>query len=124
MNTATFLETPAMAEYLISKGGDPNEVDGDKISLLAWATISNRLSTVQMLLAHGAKLDSVDRFGMTPLLYAASINHGDTSVMEKLIAAGADTSAKTKEGLTALDLAKRYDHEDMAKVLAVKTAAR
>src|SRR4029077_10046175 len=121
---ATFLETPAMAEYLISKGGDPNEVDGDKISLLAWATISNRLSTVQMLLAHGAKLDSVDRFGMTPLLYAASINHGDISVMEKLIAAGADTSAKNKEGLTALDLAKRYNHEDMAKVLAVKTAAR
>jgi len=79
---------------------------------------------LQMLLARGAKLDSVDRFGMTPLLYAASINHGDTSVMEKLIAAGADTSVKTKEGLTALDLAKRYDHEDLAKVLAVKMAAR
>jgi ankyrin repeat protein len=124
MNAATFLETPAMAEYLISKGGDPNEVDGDKISLLAWATISNRLNTVQMLLAHGARLDAVDRFGMTPLLYAASINHGDTSVIEKLISAGADTAAKTKEGLTALELAKRYNHENMAKVLAVKTAAR
>jgi ankyrin repeat protein len=44
--------------------------------------------------------------------------------MEKLIAAGADTSAKTKEGLTAFDLAKTYHHEAMMKLLAAKTAAR
>jgi ankyrin repeat protein len=124
LNYATFLEGPAMLEYLISKGADPNEVDDDKISNLAWAAIANRVSIVQSLLARGAKLNPVDRFGMTPLLYAASINHGDTSVLEKLIAAGADTSAKTREGLTAFDLAKTYHHEAMVKLLAAKTAAR
>ena len=55
---------------------------------------------------------------MTPLLYAASIYHGDTTVMEKLIAAGADTTAKNKEGLTAFDLAKTYHHDAMVKLLA------
>jgi ankyrin repeat protein len=124
LNYAAFLESPAMVEYLISKGADLNEVDDDKISILSWAAISNRVNIVQSLLARGAKLNPVDRFGMTPLLYAASINHGDTTVMEKLIAAGADTNAKTKEGLTAFDLAKTYHHEAMVKLLAAKTAAR
>lgn len=113
-----------MLEFLISKGGDPNEVDDDKISNLAWASISNRVSIVQSLLAHGAQVNTVDRFGMTPLLYAASINHGDTAVMEKLIAAGADPTAKNKEGLTAFDLAKTYHHDAMVKLLAAKTAMR
>lgn len=124
LNYATFLNAPPVVEFLISKGGDPNEVDDDKISNLAWASISNRASIVQSLLAHGAQLNTVDRFGMTPLLYAASINHGDTTVMENLIAAGADTAPKNKEGLTAFDLAKTYHHDAMVKLLAAKTATR
>lgn len=124
LNYTTSLDGPAMLEFLISKGGDPNEVDDDKISNLAWASISNRVSIVQSFLAHGAQVNTVDRFGMTPLLYAASINHGDTTVMEKLIAAGADTAAKNKEGLTAFDLAKKYHHDAMVKLLAAKTAMR
>jgi ankyrin repeat protein len=121
---ASTVHSSAIVEYLLSKGADANEVDDDKISVLAWATIANRLNTVQTFLAHGAKVDSVDRFGMTPLLYAASINHGDTAVMQRLIAAGADTTARNKEGLTALELAKGYNHQAMVKLLAVKTAAR
>ena len=61
---------------------------------------------------------------MTPLLYAASIDYGNTAMLETLVAAGADTSAKSREGLTAFDLAKTYHHEALAKVLATKTAAR
>ena len=123
LNYATFLEGPAMVEFLLSKGADPNEVDDDKISVLAWAAIANRPGAAQAFLARGAKPNPVDRFGMTPLLYAASINHGDTLMIEKLIAAGANLNAKTKEGLTAFDLAKNYNHEAMAKLLASKTTA-
>lgn len=124
LNYSTTLDNPAMLEFLMRKGGDPNEVDDDKISNLAWAAIANRVSIVQSLLAHGAQPNTVDRFGMTPLLYAASINHGDTTVMEKLLAAGADTTAKNKEGLTAFDLAKTYHHDALVKLLAGKTATR
>jgi ankyrin repeat protein len=122
MMYAVFLE-PAMVEYLISKGVNPNEVDDDKISPLSWATIANNVRMVQSLLARGAQVNHVDNFGMTPLLYAASIDFGDTAVLEKLIAAGADVSAKNKEGLTALDLAKSYRHQAMASLLAGKTNA-
>jgi ankyrin repeat protein len=57
---------------------------------------------------------------MTPLLYAASIDYGDTAVLEQLLAAGADVSAKNKEGLTALDLARNYSHQRIADLLAKK----
>jgi ankyrin repeat protein len=124
LNYSSTSADSAMVEYLLSKGADPNEVDDDRISVLSWATISNRLGAVQAFLLRGANMNAVDRFGMTPLLYAASINHGDTAVMQKLIEAGADTSAKNKEGLTAFDLAKSYHHDAMVKLLGAKTAVR
>ena len=121
---AIFDDDAALVEYLIGRGADPNELDNDKISILGSATIGNHAATVQVLLARGAKVNHVDNFGMTPLLYAASINFGETTVLEKLIAAGADLKAKNKNGLTAFDLAKSYRHEAMANLLALKTAAR
>jgi ankyrin repeat protein len=115
---------PALVEYLISKGADPNEVDPDGISILGWATIINRPQTVKALLAHGAKVNHVDRFGMTPLLYAASINFGDTEVLDTLIAGGADLKATNKQGQTAADLARAYNHPVMVSRLVSKSAGR
>ena len=117
---ATTLDS-GMVEYLINKGASPNEMDDDKISVLGWATIANNVGAVQLLLARGAQVNHVDNFGMTPLLYGASVDFGDTAVMEKLIAAGGDVSAKNKEGLRALDLAKNYRHQALTNLLAGKT---
>jgi ankyrin repeat protein/alpha/beta superfamily hydrolase len=124
MAYATFGGDSAMVEFLTGWGANPNEVDTDSVSVLAWATIGNHLGTVQALLARGAQVNYVDSLGMTPLLYAASINFGDTAVVEKLIASGADLKAKNKEGLTAPDLAKKYNHTAIATLLATAPAPR
>lgn len=121
---ATFSDASNVVDFLIGRGANPNEVDSDGISVLGWATISNRIDTVRVLLERGAKVNHVDKLGMTPLLYAASIDFGDTAVMEKLIASGADLKAKNKEGMTALDLAKNYHHTTMASLLAARAASR
>jgi len=61
---------------------------------------------------------------MTPLLYAASIDFGDSAMIELLIRPGARTDARTKEGLTALDLARKYNHTHLvASLQPLKTAA-
>jgi ankyrin repeat protein len=119
---ATFTGDPDLVEYLISKGANPNEVDDDGISMLGWAAVANHARTVQTLISRGAQVNTVDKYGMTPLLYATSIDYGDTVVLEKLIAAGADRSIKTKEGLTALELAKSYRHQSQADLLSGKTS--
>src|SRR5262249_48391240 len=121
LNYTISLGDPELIDYLISKGADPNEMDNDQISMLGWATIANQASVVKALLARGAKVNHVDKFGMTPLLYAASIDFGDRTVTEKLIAAGADLKPKNKQGLTALDLAKHYNYATLANLLASNT---
>lgn len=124
LNYAVTNSDTSLVEYLISKGADPNELDDDKISAVSWAVIGGRGNVLNVLLSRGANVNPVDKFGMTPLLYAASINLGDTAVMERLIAAGADLKAKNKDGLTALDLAKNYHHGAMVNLLSGKMATR
>lgn len=63
-----------------------------------------------MLIERGAEVNHVDKKGMTPLLYAASIDFSDSGMIDLLVNSGARTNARTKEGLTALDLAKKYKH--------------
>ncbi len=113
-----------MVEFLIGKGANPNDVDADGLTALDWATLTNHAGTVQSLLAGGAKVNHVDNFGMTPLLYAASVDFGDTAVLEKLIAAGADLKARNKQGQTALELARSYNHAKAASLLSGKIASR
>jgi dienelactone hydrolase len=99
-------------------------VDADGVSVLSWAVLGNHLGTVRTLLGRGAQVNYVDRLGMTSLQYAASINFGDGAVVERLIAADADLKAKNKEGLTAFDLAKNYNHTSIANLLAAGPAPR
>jgi ankyrin repeat protein len=119
---ATVAGDAQTVEYLLGHGTSANELDPDEISLLAWAAIENRPDVVRVLLAHGADVNHVDSYGMTPLLYAASIDFGETAVVEQLVAAGADLTVKTREGLTALELARRYRHEPTARVLAARSS--
>jgi ankyrin repeat protein len=121
---ATFSGNTPLIEYLIAKGASVNETDEANMTPLAWAAINNHPDAVRVLLRLGARVNHVDVFGMTPLMYAASIDYGDTAVMEQLIAAGADVGAKNKEGLTALELARNYNHSALASLLARKPPAR
>jgi ankyrin repeat protein len=109
-----------IVELLISRGANANEVDGDRISVLGWAAIGNRLSVAKALLARGGEVNHLDNFVMTPLLYAASVDFGDTAMLEMLIEAGADLKAKNNQGLTALDLANNYHHAALANLLMGK----
>jgi ankyrin repeat protein len=54
---------------------------------------------------------------MTPLLYAASIDFGDAEMIELLLKSGARPDARTREGQTALDLARQYKHVHLLRAL-------
>ena len=105
---------------LLDAGMSANETDPDGISLLSWAAISNRLEMARLLIQRGADVNHLDKNGMTPLLYAASIDFGDTAMIDLLLKSGAKPDARTKEGLTALDLARKYKHSHLVAGLAAK----
>jgi len=121
---ATFLDDAPMVTLLLKKGADPNEVDSDGVSTLSSSVISNHPDITRMLIRAGAQVNRVDPLGMTPLLYAASIDFGDTAAIEALMTAGADIRQKDKQGRTALELAEVYKHSVAANLLRGRTAQR
>jgi ankyrin repeat protein len=102
---------------LIRLGAQADELDQDKMTPLHWTALGNRTEVVKVLLAAGAKVDAVDRFGYTPLLYASTIDFGDTSVAEALLKSHADLNRKTPEGRTPLAQAQHYRYPDLTRLL-------
>ncbi len=95
---------------LLDAGAKVDEADDDGITILSWAAIANRVEMARLLIQRGADVNHVDKKGMTPLLYAASIDFGDSAMIDLLLKSGARADARTKEGLTALELARKYKH--------------
>ena len=102
---------------LIAGGADVSGVESTGISLLHWATITNRTAVIPVLLAAGVPLNAVDGFGFTPLMYAATLDHGETGALEALLKAGADRGIKNEDGRTPLQQAQQLGHTQQANVL-------
>ncbi len=113
---ATNDEVP-MVRFLVEGGSRADEMDDDKITALGWAVLCNHPESARVLLKNGANVNHVDNYGMTPLLYAASVDFGDTAILETLLSAGADLDARDKQGRTALALVKAYNHKRAAALL-------
>ena len=112
------------ARALLDAGAKVDEADSDGITILSWAVIANRIDMARLLIERGADVNHEDRKGMTPLLYAASIDFGDSAMVELLLKSGARASARTKEGLTALDLARKYKNRHLLASLETPRASK
>jgi ankyrin repeat protein len=104
---------------LIDGGASVDHTDDGGLTALQTAAIANALDAAQTLIERGADVNHVDKKGMTPLLYAASIDFGDGAMIDLLLKAGAKPDAKTPEGLTARDLARKYGFTHLFKSLSV-----
>ena len=96
---------------------EPNELDEFGMLPLSWAVIENRFELVRALVELGADVNSADKFGYTPTLYAATVDHGDTQILEFLIDKGADVTVKSKEGYTAASNARKFGYPDILRIL-------
>jgi ankyrin repeat protein len=123
MELAVFVHDVDVVKALAQAGADVNEVDETGISLLTGTVIANDLPMARALIALGARVDLVDDRGMTALMHAASVDFGDTGMVELLLGAGGNAAVKSKDGLTALDIAHKYRHDAMARVLSRGSAA-
>jgi ankyrin repeat protein len=102
---------------LVAAGGDVTGVDSTGINLLHWAAITNRPTMIPLLAGAGVSINALDDFGFTPLMYAATIDHGDTATLDALLSAGAQGDIRNDEGRTALQQAQRLKHPDIVRVL-------
>jgi ankyrin repeat protein len=124
VSEAVTFDRPTVVRRLIEAKADVTGEDTSGINLLHWATITNRPAVIPLLAATGLSVDAADARGYTPLMYAASIDFGEMEALRALLAAGADTRATNEDGRTALDLARRHGHRQMAAVLEPSSGTR
>ncbi len=111
-----------VAETLVKLGAPVDRTDA-RITPLVKAVLGDQVEMARFLIAKGADVNHVDGNGMTPLLYAASIDFGSPAMIDVLLKAGARTDIKTKDGKTALELARQYRHTHLIPSLERGQAA-
>lgn len=114
--------------WLLTKGVNVNAVDvnGDTPLAVNECSDATNVRIVRMLLDAGA---SVNVYGTTPPLVKV-VNqyqyHENLDVIKLMMERGADVHGRTtgKEGLSALDVAKKLDHATLIKLFTQHNASR
>ena len=108
LHVACFVQSIKCVELLLdSPGTNVNAVDRAHRTPLHFAVMTTYSSAklVELLLKHGALVNAADKTGFTPL-HVAALNE-QSHCVDVLIWAGADVSATTSAGLSALNIILR-----------------
>jgi ankyrin repeat protein len=106
-----------MVKTLLDLGVPTDFADGNGITMLGRAVLNNEVDLARTLIARGANVNAIDNLGMTPLLWAANIDFGDAEMIDVLLKSGAKTDARSKDGLTPLELARKWGHTNLIPAL-------
>ena len=107
----------AVVRALLDLGAPIDQGEQGGLTPLVRAVLNNRVDIARLLISRGAEVNHADNLGMTPLLYAASIDFGDAEMIELLLKSGARPDARNRDGRTALDLARQYQHGHLVRAL-------
>ncbi|XP_076548762.1 transient receptor potential channel pyrexia-like [Osmia lignaria lignaria] len=114
LHVACFVQSIKCVELLLeSPGTNINAVDRAHRTPLHFAVMTTHSSAklVELLLKHGALINAADKTGFTPL-HVAALNE-QSHCVDVLIWAGADVSATTSAGLSALNIILRKIPESL-----------
>jgi ankyrin repeat protein len=108
---------PDVVQALIAAGASAKMTESSGINLLHWAVIANRPEVIPALVGAGVPLNAIDQFGFTPLMYAATIDFGDTQGIKTLRLAGADHRIRNHDGRNAREQAHHFQHAALEAAL-------
>ncbi len=102
-----------LVKLMVEKGAEVNKPGWTPLS---YAATKGHTDIVAYLLEHHAYIDAEAPNGSTPLMMAAYFGYDST--VKLLLEEGADPRLKNKLGFSALDLAVREGHKNIADMLA------
>jgi len=89
-----------------------NDIGSSPLILASWR---GHVSTADILLRNGARVDQANKMGKSPLIFATS--RGQTAVVQLLLKHGANVNLFDNEGKSALLLAAEYGYQDVMAAL-------
>ncbi len=107
---ASLLGKTSVVRALLDIGAAVDKPEEAGITALGDAVLGNQIEMARLLIERGADVNHVDELGMTPLLWAASVDFGDSAMIDLLLKSGALASIRSKDGLAAVDFARKYRH--------------
>src|SRR5262245_46008023 len=110
----------AAVRSLLNEKVDVNVPQGDGATALQWAVYWDDLPTAELLIRAGAKANTADEYGVTPLTVACT--NGNGSMVETLLKAGADPNTALPTGETALMTCARTASVGAVKSLLARGA--
>ena len=102
-------------QRLIATGVDGNRANHLGQTALFFAVGRNHYPMVEFLLESGADCKLADRNGLTPLHHAAHNRRTSSGIVKLLLKAGADPRARTVQGKTPFDLARRMEIRELLR---------
>lgn len=112
-----------MVELLLKHGAIADVFDrGIGSCLVGMAAIENQTRILRALIGAHADVNHADRYGVTPLHLAASKGFGEC--VEMLARAGANVNARTKKGVSILEVAERRPDPPETIALLKKLGAK
>ena len=108
-----------LAKLLVQHGAEVNTKDHLGDTALMWAANGDHLNVVEFLVEHGANVNAATTGpispGSTALMYASQ--KGYVNLVKYLIKHGAKINAKNTNGDTALSIAEKNGHMEIARIL-------
>lgn len=105
---ASYKGDVAAVKALLDKEAEPNNTGW---TALHYAAAIGNDEIVQMLLDASAYIDAGSPNNTTPIMMAARA--GKILTVKLLLDSGADVTLKNDVGMTAIDLARKFDHDDI-----------
>lgn len=103
------------AEEIKSNPSLAKTTDPQGANLLHWAADKGNVACVEILIAHGALVESKKDDGVTALHIASALGHDD--VVSMLLSSGADPNAVDNRGRSPLTLARQKGNDSIISLL-------
>ena len=120
ITAAKSADAAAVQALLEQEPGSVTATEPDGTTALHYAVHRGNLDTVEALLAAGARVDAVTRYGVRPL--ALAVENGNAAVVRRLLAAGADPNGSQPGGETVLMTAARTGDPETIRALIAQGA--
>lgn len=115
LHLAADRNNPAISTALLKAGAKPDLLDKEGWTPLHHAAAKNQFANAKAIIEGGANPMTLSERGGTPLHEAAA--SGGEEIIRYFLSKGIDRNLKSKENVTALDIAKQYKNEVAIRIL-------